>query len=151
MVGSLSGLVRLYSPKPSSYSPDHLILEKQLSHPVVQLESGLLLPYVLVYVCVCLSCIPYMYSGVKELLIAVLHPRAISVYKLTSKDDQPVLSLVHSHPLSHTAHSMVVGSFGRATGVCCYTTVIHHPCRLSLICRSRNGLYIVNGWAVVHC
>ena len=62
-------------------------------------------------------CIVTAYSGVKELLIAVLHPRVISVYKLTSKDDQPVLSLVHSHPLSHTAHSMVVGPFGRATGV----------------------------------
>lgn len=46
MVGSLSGLVRFYSPKPSPFSPDHLILEKQLSQPVIQLESGLLLPYV---------------------------------------------------------------------------------------------------------
>ena len=48
-MGSLSGLVRVYTPKPVPFDPEHLVLEKQLPHPVVQLESGLLLPYVHVY------------------------------------------------------------------------------------------------------
>ena len=61
-MGSLSGLVRVYSPKPVPFDPEHLILEKQLPHPVVQLESGLLLPYVHVYMYF-IVCIRTMYVG----------------------------------------------------------------------------------------
>lgn len=70
-------------------------------------------------------------SEVKELAVAVLHPRVIAVYRLSGSGEQPFLEPVHSHALHHTAHSMVVGTFGRTTGEqCCLLSLVaimHNP------------------------
>ncbi len=37
LVGSFSGILRGYRPSPGGYKPDHLLIEKQLDAPIVQL------------------------------------------------------------------------------------------------------------------
>lgn len=132
MVGNYGGLLRVYSPCPSAFTPEHLLLEQRLLHPIVQLESGLLLPYVYTYmrgVYGTLSLSPHVISEVKELAVAVLHPRAIAVYRLSGSREQPLLAPVHSLPLPRTAHSMIIGTFGRATGEqCCVLSSVSIEC-----------------------
>lgn len=40
VVGSFQGLVRIYLPRPPEYSPDHVILEKDMGAPVLQVAVG---------------------------------------------------------------------------------------------------------------
>lgn len=40
IVGSFQGYLRVYEPHPPVFSPGHVILEKQLGHPVIQIAAG---------------------------------------------------------------------------------------------------------------
>ena len=40
VVGSFQGLVRIYLPRPQEYHPDHLILERDMGAPVLQVAVG---------------------------------------------------------------------------------------------------------------
>lgn len=40
VVGSFKGLVRIYLPHPPEYSPDHVILERDMGAPVLQVAVG---------------------------------------------------------------------------------------------------------------
>lgn len=40
VVGSFQGFIRVYEPHPPVFSPGHVVLEKQLGHPVIQLGAG---------------------------------------------------------------------------------------------------------------
>ncbi len=46
VVGSFQGLIRIYSPHPPTCVPSHVILEKQLSMPVIQVALGHFVKYV---------------------------------------------------------------------------------------------------------
>lgn len=40
IVGSFQGLVRIYEPHPPAFSADHVILEQQMTSPVLQVAAG---------------------------------------------------------------------------------------------------------------
>jgi hypothetical protein len=40
VVGSFQGYLRIYEPHPPGFTPSHVILEKQLDSPVVQVAAG---------------------------------------------------------------------------------------------------------------
>lgn len=40
IVGSFQGLIRIYEPHPPAFSADHVILERQMSSPVLQVAAG---------------------------------------------------------------------------------------------------------------
>ena len=40
IVSSFQGMVRIYQPCPSGFSPDHVMLEKQMELPVIQVAAG---------------------------------------------------------------------------------------------------------------
>lgn len=44
VVGSLSGMLRIYKPQKNNYYPTDLLLEKQLEAPILQLEIGKFIP-----------------------------------------------------------------------------------------------------------
>ena len=45
VVGSFSGILRVYVPSHSTFSPDHLLLEKELSLPIIKLGVAKLTRY----------------------------------------------------------------------------------------------------------
>ncbi len=47
-VGSLHGVLRIYDPSQAEFKIDHLLMEEQLEHPILQLEIGRFVPYVIV-------------------------------------------------------------------------------------------------------
>lgn len=40
VVGSFQGFVRIYEPHPPKFSADHVVIEKELGAPVIQLGAG---------------------------------------------------------------------------------------------------------------
>jgi Bardet-Biedl syndrome 9 protein len=49
VVGSFSGVLRIYNPKRNKYSPNDLLLEQQLDQPIIQVAIGKFVPYVFVF------------------------------------------------------------------------------------------------------
>jgi hypothetical protein len=43
-VGSVTGYIRLYQPQASEFKAEHLLLEKNLEAPILQLEAGYFIP-----------------------------------------------------------------------------------------------------------
>lgn len=125
VVGNLQGMLRVYSPNTQEYNIDHLLLEQQLSYPILQVEAG----------CFCSS------LGEKT-CIAILHPRKLVVYSLNPKgsfEDQKMeetaatksndklsatyyeLVKLYEHVLGikglhFTSRGMTCGPFGGVTG-----------------------------------
>ena len=46
IVGNFQGLIRIYEPHPPHYNESHMLLEKQLSSPVLQVAAGKFVEYV---------------------------------------------------------------------------------------------------------
>ena len=63
VVGSLSGVLAVFSPSGREQQPDDQLLEVQLDHPVLQLELG-------------------HFQSSRQPSLAVLHPRSVVVYAL---------------------------------------------------------------------
>ena len=70
--------------------------------------------------------------GTKQVHLALLHPKEVAVYSLSSQSsddpsgpdqslsepsDQYQLGLVYSHSLSRTSCNVTIGSFGRTEGI----------------------------------
>lgn len=47
VTGSLNGVLRMYSPTHNEFKIEHLLLEENLHHPILQIEMGYFIPYVL--------------------------------------------------------------------------------------------------------
>ena len=45
IVGSFNGVLRIYSPIPPSFQPEHLLIEAQLQDPILQLLAGKFVSY----------------------------------------------------------------------------------------------------------
>uniref|UniRef100_A0A3B3U5I3 Bardet-Biedl syndrome 9 n=1 Tax=Poecilia latipinna TaxID=48699 RepID=A0A3B3U5I3_9TELE len=105
VVGSYMGMLRIFSPNANKLSDGGMaesqLLEVQLQNAIIQVEVGK-------FVC-------------SDLLhLAVLHPRKLSVYSVTSSGnvehgDQYQLKLVYEHNLQRTACNMTYGTFGGVT------------------------------------
>lgn len=46
MTGSLNGVLRMYYPAQNEYKIEHLLLEENLRRPILQIELGYFVPYV---------------------------------------------------------------------------------------------------------
>jgi len=103
VVGSFQGLVRIYLPHPPAFSPDHVILERDMGAPVLQVAVG------------------RFTQGSQTLHLALLHPRELTVHTLTSSQTedgvQHALTLVYRHKFQRTTANMTWGPFGGARGV----------------------------------
>ncbi|KAL5005570.1 hypothetical protein ScPMuIL_016728 [Solemya velum] len=93
VVGSYQGILRIYQPHPvksedglSGFSAEDVMLESALTNPIIQIQAGKFL------------------SGSEELHLAVLHPRKLSVYNISS------------HSGARTAYNFCHGSFGGVSG-----------------------------------
>lgn len=111
-VGSQQGVIRIYNPQRPEFRVEDLVLEEDLSHPILQLLVGSFLP-----------------AAPDALAVAVLHPRKLSVFEVIAhgskekkdKVDYYYLSKAYHHDLGvdglhFTAYNMTSGCFGGAQG-----------------------------------
>eukprot|EP00118_Oscarella_pearsei_P013887 m.115130 g.115130 ORF g.115130 m.115130 type:complete len:899 (+) comp37533_c0_seq3:53-2749(+) len=104
VVGSLSGVLRIYIPKPPEYHAGDLLIEAQLQDPILQILAGKFV------------------SGSAALHLAVLHPRKLVVYGVTVASSsaehsvQYSLTMMYQHGLERTACNMTSGPFGEVKG-----------------------------------
>ncbi|OQR94210.1 hypothetical protein THRCLA_08223 [Thraustotheca clavata] len=107
VVGSLHGMLRVYYPTQAEFKIEHLLLEEQLEHPILQVEVGNFIPHC------------------KLLGIAVLHPKMLVVYMLEGVGGSGMaasyfkLTKKYEHHLGidgehFTAYNMTFGHFGGA-------------------------------------
>jgi len=104
--GSFSGVLRLYSPTENVFRVEHLMLEATLDAPILQLSAGQLL------------------SDSSRVALAVLHPRALVVYSVSSVASAPgskdasyfKLAKAYEHPLERPACNFCTGAFGGTYG-----------------------------------
>ena len=102
VVASLDGTLRVYQPRPEGFSPSHLVVERDLGEPIVQVGSGRVV------------------SNSPHKHLVVLHPRRLAVYTLSQVSGvkevdhgaMATLSQVYQHVLKRTAANMCIGSFG---------------------------------------
>ncbi|OQR87396.1 hypothetical protein ACHHYP_08896 [Achlya hypogyna] len=105
VVGSLHGMLRVYYPTHAEFKIEHLLLEEQLEHPILQVAVGAFVPHS---------------TGVA---MAVLHPKLLVVYTLEGVGGTGMgasyfkLSKKYEHHLGldgehFTAFNMVTGPFG---------------------------------------
>ncbi|XP_065833993.1 protein PTHB1-like [Oscarella lobularis] len=104
VVGSFSGALRIYVPKPPEYHAEDLLIEAQLQEPILQVLAGKFV------------------SGSAALHLAVLHPRKFAVYGVSgtsSSVDHGVhytLAMMYQHGMERTACNMTSGPFGEIKG-----------------------------------
>jgi Bardet-Biedl syndrome 9 protein len=103
VTGCFSGVLRVFQPTAAEYSPSHILLEHQLSEPILQVAVG-------------------NFTSASPSSLAVLHPRGLAIYQLAQPqagtDDVPFLELhkLHAHSIPHIAANMVHGKFGCSKG-----------------------------------
>eukprot|EP00051_Salpingoeca_urceolata_P016237 m.214801 g.214801 ORF g.214801 m.214801 type:complete len:803 (-) comp18624_c0_seq7:92-2500(-) len=92
VTGSFSGLLRVYLPTSRENTPEDLLLEKQLTQAILQLD------------------VVYPNSPV----LLVLHPRSLVGYRFQSGSDggEPTLQVAFEHALKRTACNVTRGTFG---------------------------------------
>jgi len=104
IVGSLNGVLRIFVPKAGEFRPDNLMLEVQLSQPILQVEAGKFV------------------SGTDAIHLAVLHPKKLSVYSVTAVSSSAEYgfhfstALMYEHNLDRMAANMTYGEFGGVQG-----------------------------------
>eukprot|EP00605_Chrysophyceae_sp_TOSAG23-4_P001036 GSChrysophyteH1.ASY1.ANO1.1139.1 assembled CDS len=106
-VGSLQGMLRVYSPTRPQFRVEDLLIEEDMGSPILQLLAGMFLP------------------NSTDIGIAVLHPRKLVIYELqyrgASKGGYHVLEKSYEHELGidgkhFSAFNMVSGAFGGVHG-----------------------------------
>ncbi|DBB01694.1 hypothetical protein WJX77_000727 [Trebouxia sp. C0004] len=102
ITGSLQGVLRVYQPHGQGFSIEDLLLEVQLSAPILQLELG-------------------TFTSLGGHQLAVLHPRKLVVYNLSSLASSQgtaglQLNKLSEHVLDRSAANMVCGNFGGSKG-----------------------------------
>jgi Bardet-Biedl syndrome 9 protein len=105
-VGTFNGMLRIYRPSGRDFKPQDLQLEQQMGAPILQLGIG------------------YFSSHTStEVQLAVLHPKRLCVYGLTSVSGDAAsgggfyqLSLLYKHNLGRSAYNFTYGPFGKAQG-----------------------------------
>ncbi|XP_065655590.1 protein PTHB1 isoform X2 [Hydra vulgaris] len=100
IVGSLNGVIRIFTAEKGGFKANNLMLETQLGYPIIQVEAGRFV------------------SGSEKIQLAVLHPRSLCVYAVSSVvgfvEQSQFFStkLIYEHRLEHVSSSMVYGPFG---------------------------------------
>eukprot|EP00794_Sanderia_malayensis_P017473 gene17473-19220_t len=100
IIGSFHGVLRIFSPKSSGFKAEDLMVETQLQQPILQVAAGKFV------------------SGTESIHLALLHPRKLSIYSVTSISGSVehgsyyTIKMAYEHILERTAHSMTYGPFG---------------------------------------
>ncbi|KAK7506674.1 hypothetical protein BaRGS_00002149 [Batillaria attramentaria] len=111
ILGSYHGILRIYNPRPqktesgwSGYSPEDVVLEQAFQLPILQVEAG------------------RFSSGSENLVLAILHPRKLSVYSISAiagtvaHGSQYKCEGLYEHTLQRTAYKFCYGPFGGVKG-----------------------------------
>ncbi|KAK7112873.1 protein PTHB1-like isoform X2 [Littorina saxatilis] len=111
ILGSYQGILRVYNPRPqktesgwSGYSPEDVVLEQAFQQPILQVEAG------------------KFSSGSENLVLAILHPRKLSVYSISAiagsvaHGSQYKCEGLYEHNLQRTVHKFCYGPFGGVKG-----------------------------------
>ena len=110
-VGSLEGLLRVYAPSTPSFRVEDLILESNISNPILQLATG-----------------RFVSTRKGNVALAVLHPRTLAVYEIIVKGVDSTggggyhsLEKLYSLDLGidgqhFSAYNMTTGAFGGGAG-----------------------------------
>lgn len=105
VTASFAGVLRVYYPKQRGYKIDDLMLEKHLEEPILQIASGRFM------------------ASVKGLTLAILHPRRLAVYQVSTSKGQGAMeagycSLIkgYERKLGRTAYNFCYGPFGQVQG-----------------------------------
>ena len=107
IIGSFSGLLRIYYPRQAQYRIEDLMIEQNLGMPILQVAAGRFV------------------SGSNNIALAVLHPRRLTVYKVGAMGGQGSsasyysMVKVYEHILGEggehfTAFNFCCGPFGNA-------------------------------------
>ena len=107
VVGSLTGTLRIYRPSAKDFRVSDLVLEVALGGPILAVDVGL-----------------FGSASTTDVFLAVLHPRRLVVYHVTSTtvqsetgdDSFMSLQLLYKHSLARSAYNMCKGPFGNAKG-----------------------------------
>ncbi|KAL0216872.1 hypothetical protein RCL1_007355 [Eukaryota sp. TZLM3-RCL] len=100
VTGGLDGTIRIHYPQERDSSADDLLLEQNLGKPILQLALGRFV------------------SSSPHLALAILHPRTLSVYLVSTSSGVAAsgsyssLDLLYEHQLPFNAFSMLHGPFG---------------------------------------
>lgn len=111
ILGSFHGILRVFNPNPqktdkggTGYSPEDVVLEQAFQFPILQVEIG------------------KFSSGSENLVLAVLHPRKLSVYSISAfagtitHGSQYKCEVLYEHNLQRTAYKLCYGPFGGVKG-----------------------------------
>lgn len=113
VLGSFSGVLRIYQPRQKGFKPDDLLLEQQLDGPIIQVGAGRFLP------------------NSQQLALAVLHPRKLSVFSVLRQgagaagagdgNSDPLarqftIKREYEHNMDRTAYNFCSGPFGGVYG-----------------------------------
>ncbi|XP_028409077.1 protein PTHB1-like [Dendronephthya gigantea] len=104
IVGSYHGILRIFMPRTAEFKPEDLMLEIQMTQPILQVEAG------------------YFVSGSDQLHLGILHSRKFSVYNVSvisgavEHGNHFTLNLVYEHILDRTSYSFTYGPFGGVKG-----------------------------------
>ena len=96
VVGSLSGLLRVYAPSGRGFNPSDLVVEYDVGAPILSLSLGRFL------------------RGKSSVALAVLTPRRVGVYVLRVEGEVGALEEAYGHALDRPAATMAAGPFGGA-------------------------------------
>lgn len=94
-VGSFEGYLRVYHPQTRDYLAQDMILERNMSLPILQVEGGHFSP---------------QHEG--KQCLAILHSRKLVLCLLTKADQHVTYTLLCEHSIDRNAYNMVQGSFG---------------------------------------
>ncbi|GAV04479.1 hypothetical protein RvY_14749 [Ramazzottius varieornatus] len=103
IVGTWSGSISGFCPEQTPYSPEHVLFEKTLDSPVLQIETGSFI----------------LGAGSAGFQLAVLHPDKLSICYFTSQaseENSPGLVVLRAYKLKCAAYSLVTGSFSGVKG-----------------------------------
>nr|XP_039271914.1 protein PTHB1-like [Styela clava] len=104
IVGSYHGILHIYLPSEGGKNPHDILLESQLSGPILQVAAGKFV------------------SVSSDLHLAVLLPRSLTIYAIAVKagavdhGNQCIINKIYEHRLERTAANMTYGPFGGVQG-----------------------------------
>ncbi|PRP80528.1 hypothetical protein PROFUN_11841 [Planoprotostelium fungivorum] len=100
VTGSFQGILRIYLPRRGAFQSGDLLLEHDVGAPIMQVSAGRFIP------------------SSTQLALAVLHPRKVTVYTVTSQPGALDSGLIcklekkYEHALAHSSWNMTHGPFG---------------------------------------
>ena len=100
VVGSYSGMLRVFQPRQRDYNVQDLLLEQSLGAPILHVAIGRFAP-----------------AGSMDFALAVLLPRRLVVFALVEANGATTLKEHYAHEMERTAANLCYGPFGQQAGL----------------------------------